>query len=193
MQGFFFLNWLLLSLWTIANHEIFVILHLVLTFWLARLCQLRQSETIRACACAVLDDQRMRELCWFGQRCQPLSYINAHEGLLGWEGDPSTRGKFSSYKWSLRFPWGGRSIACCDRKGWRTVTTFRYFEQQQFAVCPLWKDVLFQPLFKAPWTFDRKVQYGFSCLCGFFGLGIWAVVSFWNGQRGQSFSYINPR
>ena len=21
---------------------------------------------------------------------------------------------------------------------WRTVTTFRYFEQQQFAVCPLW-------------------------------------------------------
>ena len=30
------------------------------------------------------------------------------------------------------------------KKGWRTVTTFRYFEQQQFAVCPLWKDVLFQ-------------------------------------------------
>ena len=114
---FFFKNWLLLSLWTIANHEIFVILHLVLTLWLARLCQLRQSETIRACACAVLDDQRMRELCWFGQRCQFLSHINAREGLLGWEGDPSTRGRFSSYKWSLSFPWGGRSIACCDEEG----------------------------------------------------------------------------
>lgn len=114
---FFKKNWLLLSLWTIANHEIFVILHLVLTLWLARLCQLRQSETIRACACAVLDDQRMRELCWFGQRCQLLSHINAREGLLGWEGDPSTRGRFSSYKWSLSFPWGGRSIACCDEEG----------------------------------------------------------------------------
>lgn len=76
----------------------------------------RDNQSMRS-ACAVLDDQRMGELCWFGQRCQLLSHINAREGLLGWEGDPSTRGKFSSYKWSLRFPWGGRSIACCDKEG----------------------------------------------------------------------------
>jgi len=85
-----------------------LILHLILTLWLARLGQLRQSETIRACASAFLDDQRMRELCWFGERLgergQLLSHINARESLLGWEGDPSTRGRFSSYKWSLSFP-----------------------------------------------------------------------------------------
>lgn len=52
-----------------------LILHLILTLWLARLCQLHQSETIRACANAVLDDQRMRELCWFGQSGPLLSHI----------------------------------------------------------------------------------------------------------------------
>ena len=36
----------------------------------ARVGQLGQSETIAACACAVLDNQSMRECCWLGQRGQ---------------------------------------------------------------------------------------------------------------------------
>ena len=69
----------------------------------------------------------MRELCWFGERGQLLSHINGREGLLGWEGDPSTRGRFSSYKRSLSFPWGGRSIACCDKEGLTNSYDFQIF------------------------------------------------------------------
>ena len=58
------------------------------TLWPTHPGQLGQGETNRARTSAVLDNKSMHKCCWLRQR-------------FSWEGGPSTRDRFSSYKWGL--------------------------------------------------------------------------------------------
>ena len=92
--------------------------------WSTHPGQLGQGKTNRARTSAILDNKSMHECCWLRQRGQHW---------FSWEGGPSTRDRFSSYKWGL-YRWNNYAVyflkLTFSIRGWVVQTTRNCIEIQ---------------------------------------------------------------